>query len=159
MSKAKTESRCSGHCCADFTIPYSPEEIKRRYAHWKRGETKLLFKSAPRDLEDPIVNDIDLIYPMLIYLGHYASPSKEFVNAPIVEPSHHYTCKHYDKKTHNCTIYDIRPGMCSEYPYASTCNYSACTWTDRKQKKLSKPKTHAAEQLVQLGAMKVAARE
>ena len=46
-----------------------------------------------------------------------------------------YRCKHWDPETGDCTIYDIRPQMCRDYPGAHGCNYAACTWHSRRQEK------------------------
>ena len=40
---------------------------------------------------------------------------------------HWYTCKHYDKVSGNCTDYENRPKMCSDYPYGGKCKYKGCT--------------------------------
>lgn len=151
--KTKRATRCMGHCCADFTLPYSPEELRSRYLAWRRGgDTELRMGSTTSAARDPIPEDIHLIYPMLLHLGQFHSPNDAYVNPPnpSVEatysdhhPPHHYTCKHFDSETGNCGIYEIRPAMCRNYPYASTCNYAGCTWRERKMKKEPKRKTHA----------------
>ena len=39
--------------------------------------------------------------------------------------SYYYTCKHFDGK--NCTNYEDRPSMCSNYPYDGKCGVKGCT--------------------------------
>jgi Fe-S-cluster containining protein len=46
---------------------------------------------------------------------------------------HYYTCRHFDGT--NCTDYENRPKMCSEYPHygrGEACQYPKCTWHDGK---------------------------
>ena len=88
-----------------------------------------------------LIQDIHLIAPMLVYLGYMPNPAKsvnlsdeELLGEP--EPkAHFYRCKHFDPKARVCSIYEIRPVMCREYPYGSACNYDACTWIERKEKR------------------------
>jgi Fe-S-cluster containining protein len=146
----KRETRCTGHCCADFTLPYSPEELKSRYLAWRRhGVAELQMSTTTETRGVSIPEDIHLIYPMLIPLGQFHNSKDAYVNPPDPgiersysdhHPPHHYTCKHFDPKSGNCGIYDIRPAMCRNYPYGSSCNYSGCTWKERKMKKEPKRK-------------------
>lgn len=91
----------------------------------------------------PIFTDIHLIAPMVVYLGPDASlpkqvnPTDEAVLGKPEIPGHRYRCKHFDPKAKVCTIYDIRPAMCRDYPGKddATCNYAGCTWKARKAKR------------------------
>ncbi len=130
-------SRCTGHCCETFTLPFSPDELETAYHRWKNGSNR----STPitiggNEKTQTIFDQIYLIAPMVKYLGFSRSPIKA-VNKADGRPTarHYYTCKHYDKKSRKCTIYEMRPQMCREYPYGRSCNYAACTWTKRKEKK------------------------
>jgi Fe-S-cluster containining protein len=86
------------------------------------------------------VNDIELIYPMVKHLGFIEQPMQGVNPAPPGTASHgnYYSCKHFDRESRNCTIYEIRPGMCRDYPYRSTCNYAACTWHERKTQPIAR---------------------
>ena len=134
--------RCTGHCCRDFTLPYSPDELWQSYNAFlamRNGEVPvqvgdILYRSQPR-----IPQDIHLIAPMVTYLGHYDTPASQNTVPEVMRLEHHYTCKHYDAATHNCTIYDIRPAMCREYPYGHGCNYAACTWESQRRKPRALP--------------------
>jgi Fe-S-cluster containining protein len=35
---------------------------------------------------------------------------------------HHFTCKHWDKDSKQCTAYERRPNMCRKYPYGTKCH-------------------------------------
>lgn len=110
--------RCSGHCCESFTMPQSPERIWEMYKDWQSrgGASGRLW---------PQLNDIHIIAPMLIYLGMVDVDPADGMK--LAEPIHRYTCKHYDKETNGCSIYEFRPQMCRDYPYGSRCRYEGCT--------------------------------
>jgi Fe-S-cluster containining protein len=92
-----------------------------------------------------VFTDLHLIAPMVIYLGPKAK-SPRYVNSHEKGPDvHRYRCKHWDSKTQDCTIYEIRPLMCREYPGRDKCNFAACTWESNKRKK------RPAESLTGLG--------
>lgn len=94
--------RCTGACCKDFTLKYSPEE----------------FEAKKNDLQDGLQ-----IAGMIVYLGKYAETDM-IDNDP--SDQHHYTCRNFDGK--DCTIYDTRPRMCRTYPNGDPCRYRDCQW-------------------------------
>lgn len=130
---AYDRGRCSGHCCEQFSLPIGPEELEANYRRWLTdGEPIGMNNQHPRTY----YQDIHLIYPMVRYLGfHDRDPPK--VNPTNVGAVHWYTCKHFDPKSRDCTIYDIRPQMCRSYPGSAGCNYAECTWHEVKQKPLT----------------------
>ena len=142
MGKEKMlQDRCTGECCKDIGLPYSPEVLKSAYKLWLAGAPdKKPLNMSQNTHEYPVWADIWLIYPMLRYTHtdnkHPENP-KEKTHAPI----YHYTCIHFDKKTGNCGIYDIRPWMCSSYPNKEYCNNPKCKWKEKveaRPKKMSK---------------------
>jgi Fe-S-cluster containining protein len=139
MKKPKVD-RCTGHCCRDFSLPLSPDELQTAYLRWyasQGGKTQITKEGRK---PGPLYTDIHLIAPMVEYLG-YTEKMPKVVNPPDdvlrgkPERGHRYRCKHLDQKTRNCTIYDIRPTMCQDYPGKHSCNYAGCTWKSRKQKR------------------------
>lgn len=121
--------RCSGHCCRDFTLPFSPEEVRMK---------SLRAQLAPTDSPVGWKRDIAMIADMLIFLR--VDKNEHHMRAPWRELLYHYTCKNFDPATNNCTAYDTRPAMCRDYPYRLTrhdkgykpraegqCNYRDCT--------------------------------
>lgn len=105
-------SRCTGHCCRAFTLPFTPQGLAAlvaREAH--------LPKSEARELA-----------PMLVYLGTFEPQEAEARFGHCSSGEHHYwTCRNHDRVTGNCTIYETRPRMCIDYPYGKPCNYIECT--------------------------------
>ncbi len=69
---------------------------------------------------DHLYNEIEKIWPMLIYLGEFES---KLTNRKL----HYFTCTNL-KENGDCAIYDNRPTMCSDYPYGDKCEQSECTW-------------------------------
>lgn len=108
--------RCTGHCCRRFALPLSPEELKKHYDDW-RSQSK----------ETPHVQDIWLIAPMAKYVGFlYKSPNGDKLS----KGAYYYSCKHLGENG-DCTIYEMRPKMCADYPYGDKCEYVDCTLPNR----------------------------
>jgi Fe-S-cluster containining protein len=105
------------------------------YQRWYRcqGAPPLLRKE---NTSTPLIDrDIHLVAPMVEYLGPEAKPPKFVEGKETPGTGHRYRCKLWDPKTKNCTIYDIRPQMCRDYPGLGGCNFAACTWKSKKRKK------------------------
>jgi Fe-S-cluster containining protein len=155
----RAKSRCTGHCCRSFSIPFSPEALEREYRMTK---------------DDPARGkDIDTIHGMVIYLGqfqtnpllrikgeswtekalHIALKARE--NERTVEMSsgdrralapysyerdqgqHWYACRHVQLNG-DCGIYEDRPRMCRVYPNGSECAFADCTWDPKAQARHNK---------------------
>lgn len=111
--------RCTGHCCRAFELGYSPEELRAEYLAAVAG--------------DPRINEIQIIGPMLIYLGaHRSNPVHPMDGEPYDKPKHFYTCRNLTLDG-NCAIYEHRPSMCRDFPYAARCRYQGCEWDDARQ--------------------------
>jgi len=95
--------RCMGHCCEDFILMYSPEELHTKMTGHK---------------------DDDFIARMVLYKGRYGDGRH-----PSSGLAYHYTCRYFDKTTRNCTVYDQRPAMCRDYPYNRPCLMKGCELT------------------------------
>ena len=140
-------SRCSGHCCRDIGLALSPEELRASYMRFVESQGGHLDRhqisagKMPRNhlggrSSTTVYEDIHLIYPMLTFTHqdavHPDVPEEEvklFGSGKRESLVYHYTCKHFDGA--NCTIYDIRPRMCSGFAAdAQGCGYKGCTWTD-----------------------------
>jgi Fe-S-cluster containining protein len=77
----------------------SPDMLRRAYDIWKRSRSI-----------DPNFSEIYLIYPMLELKFEDQSEDLPF----------HYRCKHFtydENRTPSCSIYEIRPRMCQEFPF------------------------------------------
>lgn len=90
--------RC-GNCCNDVRLAESPEVLQRAYKYWLQ-----------LSMINPNFSEIYLIYPMLTF--KYQNLSEDL--------PYHYACKHFTFDSHGlglCSIYDIRPRMCKDFPY------------------------------------------
>jgi len=95
--------RCTGHCCRVFTLPYFPDEMRRRYKFIRDGEQ---------------------IYRMIIYIGF--ERTEIGIHA-------RYTCRYYNDDDKICMIYKDRPEMCQNYPYSGMpCTYPGCTLSGKE---------------------------
>lgn len=114
-------SRCTGHCCERFTLPYDYDTMQARLAD-SRLETP----------KEPVITDIEIIAPMIIPLGeeHWDPATGNDLDGRTI---HHYTCKNFNKSTGDCGIYEKRPQMCRDYPYDRPCHYNGCTRSDKEQ--------------------------
>jgi len=88
------------------------------------------------------LNEIYLLYPMIVYLGEFDHPvfpeyyhdgySAHCYNSKGERTTQHfYFCKHLSPDR-DCSIYDIRPSMCSRYPYNRTCVFADCKCLEYK---------------------------
>ncbi len=141
----KATKRCTGHCCENFRLPFAPDELWAAYYRWQHGgNAESLRMNNGQPMPNP--QDIQLIAPMVVYLGpatalpmkHINPSDEELLGQDWDPPNHYYRCKHFDSKERLCTIYEHRPVMCREYPYGDPCNYTSCTWVENKAKKQTK---------------------
>jgi Fe-S-cluster containining protein len=98
-------SRCTGHCCRCFPLPYGPEELQEKKGSAEDGEQ---------------------IAAMVVYVGlrHTSTESNEGV--PPANPLHFYSCSNL-LPSGDCGVYETRPEMCRGFPYEGECGYTACT--------------------------------
>lgn len=116
--------RCTGHCCERFTIPgESYESLRDIYTQWQTA-------GCP-----PTANSIDILFTMLKKVGISDVRNN---GLRLEAPVQWYTCKHYDRARHLCTIYDVRPLMCRAYPNGEPCTYAGCTMVDPTEEMVPK---------------------
>lgn len=149
-------NRCTGHCCKAFVLNISYEDLRRAHEAHLRGEDRYMqvadeetiAKMDPGSVDDtnrycwqrPLPQDVAIVYPMIIPLG-------EHMNHPISgkpvsmsgKPTHLYTCKNLQSNG-DCGIYEARPRLCRDYPYAGdVCGYDGCTWDDAQRREALVP--------------------
>jgi len=74
--------------------------------------------------------EIRKVASMLIFLR--SDKQEPGIRGPLKQTLYHYTCRHFDPATKNCTAYNERPDMCRNYPYSGakedgSCKYKGCT--------------------------------
>lgn len=124
-------SRCTGHCCKDFTLPISPMELKheaekhRRTGRSRWSEIEKVAAMVIFKFQDWTVSGV--------HRGlRKARGSKRHGDLP----QYHYTCKHFDAASGNCGDYENRPAMCRDYPYGRSCAYRGCTMKAKEAPRL-----------------------
>lgn len=56
-----------------------------------------------------------------------------------------YTCRHWDESTRLCTVYDQRPAVCRDYPYADKCSHGCSYQVDEETQSRYRPRTDPDE--------------
>jgi len=130
--KSKLKPRCSGHCCENVCIPISPEQLKASFLK-RSAEDKARLSTSESWWNNAFI-DIDLIYPMLRFKREQrVHEDSGDLNKSLAEKAsgdgkyYVYSCVHYEKRTGNCGIYDIRPDMCKVHGL-NGCGYKGCTY-------------------------------
>lgn len=121
--------RCSGDCCRLFFQARSPIE----WEHRRRRAQQVLdkYRGEDADYDKPWLEEL-YIADMLVFvytLTHRILAPGRWEHPVKGSRWHFYTCRHFDGS--NCTAYDKRPRMCSEYPHYGkdhACRYPKCTW-------------------------------
>lgn len=129
-------TRCTGNCCRCFTLNI-PIETIREYVHRIRQRVPV----GPLTREE---NETEMLADMLIplgYLDHHPDAPAWFNEQKL--RGHLYTCRHHDRASGDCLVYENRPSMCSRHPYGTACPYNGCTDPEAR---LPRPlKSNAAE--------------
>ena len=139
-------SRCSGACCKNIGLSVSPDEMRASYMRFIEAQNGRLERTAIRSSardphtlygggnQEPIYEDIHLTYPMLTFL--YEDNTHPEGDVHQTGTVYHYKCKNFVDG--DCSIYAIRPRMCSSFGSGDTgCGYKKCTWkeaTDKRKK-------------------------
>jgi len=132
-------SRCTGHCCKDFTLPVSPMQfawwaklIKLGKKPWRMVHTKYrawqgeIYNTNSGYKTHYNIDEIAKIADMVIFKRADKTCNGN-PNRKIDHVLYHYTCKHFDQKSGNCMNYENRPDMCRVYPNGGVCKYKGCT--------------------------------
>lgn len=108
-TRSLKERKCNscGQCCKDFTLAYSPEELKNKMIQYPHDKN---FQS--------VASMVELIYTQ--ENGYVVEGSGK-------EHKYHYRCNNFmqlEDGSGYCGIYDERPDMCSMFPYHSLSIHS-----------------------------------
>ena len=117
-------SACTGKCCAVFNYPTPPDLLRLRsegregfWADQDRFLVDMLVELTP-DEAVARAERFEVTPPVGFDLRQWAEAA----------PS--YTCRHWDEETRLCGVYEDRPEMCREYPYAGRCQHDCeCSFT------------------------------
>lgn len=103
--------KCSGGCCERFYFPLPAEAVEYAKLHPEHYFGKWPWSDQ----------DIKTSLDMIVYHG---------------EPSTHpFGCRHFDKITRLCSIYDRRPSMCRDHGERTPCHIKGCaSFKERQQR-------------------------
>lgn len=117
---------CKGFCCDDIGLSVAPHDLQNAYHGWKsfNGKEKRDKFMSLGEHKITVYNDIHLTYPMLVF-SHQDEihPDGEIKYQERENTIYHYSCKHHNKKTGDCDIYEERPIMCRSFPDNGFCGY------------------------------------
>lgn len=108
----RPEGACSGECCEGFFL--ATDKKKRTHG------------ATPDDLRQVVRSNhgtkgqpgAEQIARMVLALGYRRIKGKL---------TYLWTCKHFDKETRLCKIYEMRPRMCRNHPpKGKQCDYGEC---------------------------------
>lgn len=116
---------CSGHCCRNFTLPFSPAELKASYR-----AVAALSQGLKKGPNDRVLKDMEVWWPHLIYKGYHPRDAN---GDPSKVMQHHYTCALFDTQYGLCKAYEHRPEACRTYPNSVACAHHECTWRPAKE--------------------------
>ena len=122
---------CKGFCCDDIGLYYAPHELQNSYHRSiQRGDRSKdgLMSMSFVDSKVSLWTDIHLTYPMLVFSHQDTThPDGEVDTKDEDRIVYHYSCKHHDKRTGDCDIYEERPMMCRTFPNNGYCGYRKVT--------------------------------
>ena len=115
---------CNGYCCDDIGLDQPPHKLQNSYHKWKNGDTDI--KEVSLSLtgkKTAKYEGIWLTYPMLEFTHQDNIHPDGDIHTKQSYVIYHYRCKHHNKKTKNCDIYEERPMMCRTFPNSGFCGY------------------------------------
>lgn len=98
------ENGCTGGCCKEFWLPFSPEELreKARRGDPANGSTMELKRLA------------EVVIPLDLAVHGVEVEGGKATRWP-------YTCRVWDPETRLCREYDRRPIVCRRHPVSKKC--------------------------------------
>lgn len=116
--------RCTGKCCEMFHLPHSPLRIKAHArAITNKSGTAYVYENGKRTRVNQL-QDGEMITSMVEFIESMPKDADK----PDGDMIYWYSCKNWDAKSGDCTVYETRPRMCRQYPYGKACAYDGCTW-------------------------------
>jgi Fe-S-cluster containining protein len=142
--KETTKPRCTGHCCEDFILPFTPEQVVNYKKRIAAGQKKIVYEKKPLyqgsksypNAWDVEGNQLEQVLDMIVFKRsdwfnpQYPRGRSALRDFGAFERNgmmyQHYTCKNYVNG--GCAIYNDRPKICrihGEHP--DECQYRDCT--------------------------------
>ncbi len=149
MTELHSKTRCIGECCLNFQIAHGLSQRSLLVTAFnaldavEAAEAELLIlerdypddmrtkrERARSEIQRRNAHDNARIASMLRpVVGEPRTKVSIRNKAWFTDEDHVYTCVHFVEG--NCTAYEERPLMCSDYPYGKTCEHGeACGWEE-----------------------------
>jgi len=103
---------CNGDCCVAFRVPYTLEQL------------------ATGDVGEKDAAEAAQLAEMLVPLTVEQANQRrlDFVEGVVPtfdqsDEGHLFMCSNWNEDTRLCEIYEDRPPMCRDFPYAKPCRY------------------------------------
>lgn len=115
--------RCTGRCCRDFFLPFTPESLRAAAARAQEERlAELPLAPGVTDLPSSPQShraELEQIAAMVVPFRPAGPDSSR---------GYRYSCVNLDEDG-DCAIYDRRPDMCRNYPYGHRCDFGTrCDW-------------------------------
>ena len=108
--------KCTGYCCSYDRIEVSKKDIKRLAKY---------FGMAEQDVKSRHTKTYKLKENDEITLEQILRHKKDHIFTSV--------CKFLDSESRQCTIYEVRPKVCRQYPNTTRCGYYEFLKFERKQ--------------------------
>ena len=96
--------KCPGYCCSYPRIPVEPRDLRRLAAHFGITKQEARKRFTRKDEDD------DSKKP-----GRIMRHKDDEIFGTI--------CRFFDQDSRSCSIYEVRPEMCRDYPGLKRCGY------------------------------------
>lgn len=117
MAEPKTNA-CTGKCCVVFNYSVSLDVLRERDDDESKFLVDMLIELTPEEAQARAEKH-NVSPPQGYTLDQWANQGSQL-----------YTCRHWDEETMLCGVYEDRPRMCRDYPYAAKCQHDcACSYT------------------------------
>ena len=136
------ERTCPGYCCQCFILPYSIERMRQMAKKsLERGDVEYARETAfIADMVICLGTDPDKIENLPPLKEQYGKQGKLLGNKKqryaYGNYGFYYTCRHYNKETKLCMVYDKRPEMCKKYPsngFGHDCMFEGCGYDNSNE--------------------------
>lgn len=111
--------RCTGRCCRDFRLPFTPASL-----HAAAAAARARREATP----PPEPGAVHVQLPYQVEIEQIASMVVPVRPAADSKDAYQFSCVHIDDDG-DCVIYKDRPQMCRNYPYGHACVFGdRCSW-------------------------------
>lgn len=128
-TRAPSARTCAGHCCHAVYLPFNSKSELRRAAMAARqnkvhGKPWEGWQRDDGSVDMRLVLDIERM-AVLFYQLPVGTPHFDAGGLPSTAEVRAWGCVAWDRSTGLCREYELRPDVCSAYPYGNPCGATA----------------------------------